>query len=115
MSFGQFSDVVAQEARRPVGSDLALDPDGRRRWPAPSGIYESVLHVGDLDGLPLLLITSLQPLAPTTPSAPYLRAILGGLGETFGWGLDERVAVPPARPRRQPGVDPRAAGRAEPS
>lgn len=102
VSFGQFSDIVAQEARRPVGSDLALDPDGRRRWPAPSGLYESVLHVGDLDGLPLLLITSLQPLPPTTPSAPYLRAILGGLGETFGWDLDERVRYL----LRAPGISP---------
>ena len=66
------------------------------------GIYESVLHVGDLDGLPLLLITSLQPLTPTAPSAPYLRAILGGLGETFGWDLDERVGYL----LRAPGVSP---------
>jgi hypothetical protein len=102
VSFGQFSDVVAQEARRPVGSDLALDQDGRRRWPTPSGIYESVLHVGDLDGLPLLMITSLQPLTPTAPSTPYLRAIMGGLRETFGWGVDERVGYL----LRAPGVSP---------
>ena len=102
VSVGQFSDVVAQEARRPVGSDLALDQDGRRRWPTPSGIYESVLHVGDLDGLPLLMITSLQPLTPTAPSTPYLRAIMGGLRETFGWGVDERVGYL----LRAPGVSP---------
>ena len=72
------------------------------RWPAPSGIYESVLHVDDLDGMPMLSITSLQPLPPAPPSAPYLRAILEGLGETFGWSVAERVEYL----LRAPGVTP---------
>ena len=91
VTFGQFSDVVSQEARRPVGSDLDLDGGRDRRWPAPAGVYESVLHVDDLDGSPMLSITSLQSLPPAAPSAPYLRAILAGLAETFEWGVDERV------------------------
>jgi hypothetical protein len=40
----------------------------------------------------MFTITSLQDLAPTTPSAPYLRTMLDGLGETFGWTADERAA-----------------------
>lgn len=91
VTFGQFSDVVAQEARQPVGSNLALDGGPGRRWPAPSGIYETVLHVDDLDGLPMLSITSMQALEPAPPSAPYLRAILDGLGEAFGWSAAQRV------------------------
>ena len=81
LTFGQLSDVVAQEARRPVGSDLALGSGVDRRWAVPSQVYETVLQVGDRDGLPLFTITSLQNLEPTTPSAPYLRTMLDGLGE----------------------------------
>jgi len=92
LSFGQFSDVVAQEARRPVGADLLLGSTGSPgRWPAPSGVYESVLHLDDLDGHPMLTITSLEDLEPAPPSAPYLRTILHGLAETSAWSVAERV------------------------
>ena len=62
-----------------------------RRWPAPSGVYETVVHVDDHEGFPMLSITSLQDLVPTPPSAPYLRTILAGLGEAFGWDVDDRI------------------------
>jgi hypothetical protein len=91
LTFGQLSDVVAQEARRPVGSDLALGGGVDRRWPVQSQVYETLLHVGDRDGLPMLTITSAQHLEPTPPAAPYLRTMLDGLGEAFGWSADERV------------------------
>jgi len=39
----------------------------------------------------MFTITSLQNLEPTPPSAAYLRTMLDGLGETFGWTTDERV------------------------
>ena len=91
LTFGQLSDVVAQEARRPVGSDLALDNGVDRRWPVGSTVYETLLHVGDSDGLPMFTITSLQDLVPTSPSAPYLRTMLDGLHEVFGWSTRERV------------------------
>lgn len=90
LTFGQLSDVVAQECRRPVGSDLTLS-DGVDRWEVPSAVYETLLHVDDRDGLPMLTITSLQNREPTPPSAPYLRNILDGLGEAFGWSADDRV------------------------
>ena len=39
----------------------------------------------------MFTITSLQNLVPTTPSAAYLRTMLDGLREAFGWTADERV------------------------
>jgi hypothetical protein len=103
VTFGQFSDVVAQEARRPVGTDLVLGPGPGRSWPAPSGVYESVIRLDDIDGLPSFSITSRQRLASAAPSAPYLRAILEGLAETFDWSVTGRVDYL----LRMPGVGPR--------
>lgn len=92
VSFGQFSDVVAQEARTPVGVDLPLGlAPSPRRWQAPSGVYETILHVDDLDDVPVFTITSLAELAPRPPSAAYLRVILAGLGEAFDWAASARV------------------------
>jgi hypothetical protein len=91
LTFGQLSDVVSQETRRPVGSDLSLDCGADRRWPTNSLVYETVLHLDDRDGLPMFTITSLQHLDPTPPSAAYLRTMLNGLGEAFGWTEDARV------------------------
>ena len=64
VTFGQFSDVVAQEARQPIAENLVLSGT-ERRWPAPSRVYETVVHVDDHEGFPMLSITSLQELAPT--------------------------------------------------
>jgi hypothetical protein len=91
LTFGQLSDVVAQEARLPVGSELVLGDGAGRRWPVASHHYESLLRVDDRDGLPMFTITSLQNLEPAPPSAPYVRTVLDGLGEAFGWTADERV------------------------
>jgi hypothetical protein len=102
LTFGQLSDVVAQETRRPVGSDLELGSGADRRWALPSAAYETLLHVGERDGLPMFTITSLQNLDPAPPSAPYVRTMLDGLGETFGWTADERAQYV----IRAPGVTP---------
>jgi hypothetical protein len=102
LTFGQLSDVVAQETRRPVGSDLALGSGVDRRWALPSAAYETLLHVGERDGLPMFTITSLQNLAPAPPSTAYVRTMLDGLGETFGWTADEQVQYL----LRAPGVTP---------
>jgi hypothetical protein len=92
LTFGQLSDVVAQEARRPVGTDLVLDDGVDRQWPVGgTHVYETLLHVDDRDGFPMYTITSLQNLEPTPPSAAYLRTMLDGLGETFGWSAQDRV------------------------
>jgi hypothetical protein len=102
LSFGQLSDSVAQETRRPIGSDLELSARVDRRWAVPSEVYGTLLHVDDRDGLPMFTITSLQNLEPTPPSAPYVRTVLHGLGETFGWTVDERVRYL----LRAPGITP---------
>jgi hypothetical protein len=102
LTFGQLSDVVAQEARRPVVSDLALDAGADRQWPVPSLVYETLLNLDDRDGLPMFTITSLQNLEPTVPSGPYLRTMLDGLGEAFGWTAEQRVHYL----LRAPGVTP---------
>ena len=105
LTFGQLSDVVAQEARRPVGSDLALDSGVDRRWPAPSHVYETLLHVDDRDGLPMLTITSLQNLEPTPPSAalPSHHARRTRRGVRLDRGRAGALSV--ACARRHPGVD----------
>ena len=91
ITFGQLSDVVAQEGRRPVGADLALDRAKDRRWVVSSRAYETLLHVRDHEGVPMLTITSAVHLEPTAPSAAYLGTMLEGLRETFGWSVAERV------------------------
>jgi hypothetical protein len=83
VTFGQFSDIVAQEARQQVSGDLS--PVGEGCWRALSTVYESVMRVGEEDGLPVLSFTSALSRDPAPPSAPYLRTILRGLGQTFGW------------------------------
>lgn len=86
ISFGQFSDVVAQEARRPVAHDLEPTTDGA--WRAASSVYESVVRVGERDGVPILSFTSARAHEAAPPSAAYLRTILRGLTQTFGWAPD---------------------------
>ncbi len=85
VTFGQLSDLVAQESRHPVGRNLTPPEEAGRPWPTPSGIYESVLHLGDRDGEPMFCLTSHQALDPAPPSAAYLRTILVGLREAFSW------------------------------
>lgn len=91
ITFGQLSDVVAQEGRRPVGGDLVLDQPKDRSWVVASHAYEMLLHVRDHDGVPMLTITSAVHLEPATPSAAYLHTMLDGLRETFGWSVAECV------------------------
>ena len=86
LSSSQLNDVVCQETRQPPGTDLALGRGGRRigRLPSPRG-YDTVAHLGERDGHPLLTITSHQSRTPTAPSPSYLRAISRGLHEAHGW------------------------------
>jgi hypothetical protein len=91
LTFGQLSDVVAQDIRRPVGSDLPFDGGADRRWAMNSRTYETLLRLEDRDGIPMFTITSLRTTGPATPSAPYLRVVLDGLGEAFGWTAQRRA------------------------
>lgn len=85
----QFADIASQEMYRPTGADLDLTAvlaSGRVELGA--GRYETLLYVGDLDGYPLLTFTAhwhASDVCPTAPSAPYLRMLIAGLRETYGW------------------------------
>jgi hypothetical protein len=85
LTFGQLSDLVSQEARHPVGADLTPAETAGEPWPTPSGVYECVVHLGVRDGYPMFCLTSRQALVPAAPSAAYLRTILTGLHEAWGW------------------------------
>jgi hypothetical protein len=87
ITFGQFSDVVAQEARQPVSADLTSAGNGT--WKPLSAVYESISQVGTREGAPILSFTSARVREPAAPSAPYLRTILRGLRETFGWSPED--------------------------
>ena len=92
---GQFADIAAQEMYRGVGTDLDLGPVlATGRAELGPGRYETLLHVGDLDGHPLLTVTApwhADDVPWAVPSAPYLRMLAGGLQEAHGWDI-HRVA-----------------------
>jgi hypothetical protein len=96
ITFGQFSDVVAQEARQRVSEDLV--PNGDGSWQARSTAYECVVQVGEQDGVPILSFTSARARDPAPPSAAYLRTILRGLAQAFAWSPDESAAYLLAAP-----------------
>jgi len=85
----QFSDIVAQEMRRPAGERHDLSrvlADGRHAL-GPGG-YETVLHLGDRAGVPMLTFTAPHGAADvehTRPSPAYLDTIARGLTEAHGW------------------------------
>lgn len=83
----QLNDVIAQEIRRPPGTDLGL-----RCVPAGGacvlgrGRYDTVIHVGVRAARPMLTITSRSPdLMPTVPAPAYVWSIAAGLREAHGW------------------------------
>lgn len=80
----QTNDLVAQEIRRPPGSDLGVVAD-RQCSSRPLGgrTYDTALRLHDIDGHPAVTITSSRFLQPTSPSAAYLRWICRGLHEAF--------------------------------
>jgi len=91
----QFADVAAQEMYREPGADLDLRgvlATGRVRF--GPGRYETLLHLGDHDGHPMLTFTApwtAAETAPVPPSAAYLRTLAAGLREAHGWSVG-RVA-----------------------
>jgi hypothetical protein len=57
------------------------------------GRYETLLHLGDLGGHPLLTFTApwrVTDVAWRPPSASYLRVLKAGLREAYGW-TDHRI------------------------
>ncbi|MEU5261551.1 histone deacetylase [Amycolatopsis sp. NPDC021455] len=88
---GQFSDIAEQEMYRDPGPDLDLTTVLRTgRHQLGPGRYETLLHLGDLDGYPVLTFTapwSASEIEKNPPSAAYLAMLVGGLREAHGWSL----------------------------
>nr|WP_234434128.1 histone deacetylase [Streptomyces sp. NRRL F-5126] len=87
---GQFFDVVAQEMDREPGTGPAMDPTALAALPPGGrlrlggGRYETLVHAGDVDGVPVLTFTapwSMGDVAANPPSAAYLAHLAGGLAE----------------------------------
>ena len=89
ITFGQFSDVVTQEARRTVGQNLTRLSRGGYR--PVSAVYDALLELEQRDGIPLVTMTSTGDHELAAPSAAYLGTILTGLREAFG--LDDAACV----------------------
>ncbi|PPJ19810.1 histone deacetylase [Nocardia nova] len=94
LTVGQFSDLMAQEMHRQPGEGPDFDPSEvvlQGYVQLGDGRYETLWHVDDVDGIPVLTFTS--PGSPLTadltkPSARYLGMLAGGLGESHGWPPD---------------------------
>lgn len=94
----QLADIAAQEMHRLPDPDDPLEEvliggltDGRHQ--AGPGHYETLVEVGEHDGLPMLTFTAphgLDHVPHTAPSAAYLELIAVGLREAHGWS-DQRV------------------------
>lgn len=91
VSFGQFSDVVAQEARLEGGADLVRDDGGR--LVALSSVYDNILELEPYDGVPVMTMTARTGSSgpPVAPSAAYLTTILAGLADGFDLDPDAQV------------------------
>jgi hypothetical protein len=102
LTVGQFGDLLAQEMYRSPATDFDPAPvlaDGAVRL--GPGRYETVVHAGTRDGIPVLTFTS--PWDPETvvlqrPSARYLTMIGAGLREAHGWDPDRVVEYLRVRP-----------------
>ncbi|WP_254207343.1 hypothetical protein [Nocardia alni] len=96
MSEGQFADLVAQEMYRAPGSVPEVDLDVVRRDGVVrlgEGRYETLVYVGDVDGVPALTFTaSWEPsrVELRKPSGRYLGMMSSGLRESHGW-TDEQI------------------------
>jgi hypothetical protein len=86
---GQFADIASQEMSRSTRADLDLAAVlASGRVELGPGRYETLLHVGDFDGYPLMTFTARWHAGDvrwTAPSAAYLRTLIAGLRETYGW------------------------------
>ncbi len=107
LSRAQFADLLTQEMYRVPGQWYEPDLDqlsaaGRLRL--GSGRYETLLHVGDLEGYPIVTFTA--PWDPATvrlrrPAPGYLAMLAAGLREAHEWEhervVDYLAALPGVR------------------
>jgi hypothetical protein len=94
----QFADVAAQEMRRPPGGEFAVEltgllPEVKSIVTTGSGMYETIVRLGERHGAPMFTIThhDVTNLPLAAPSGRYLRWVARGLREAHGWD-EARVA-----------------------
>jgi len=87
----QLGDLVAQEARHPVGADLVLAADGGPTRHGFSRTYDVLLDLCELDGHRMLTLTGTRVPTAAAPSAAYVRTMLEGLADGFGLDTEARV------------------------
>src|SRR5689334_4739350 len=106
VTLGQFADIAAQEMYAAPRGDRALDLGLDTALASGSaqlgpGRYETLVHPGDLDGVPVLTFTAPWRAADvpwTRPSAPYLRFLASGLLQADAWPPSAITAYLAARP-----------------
>ncbi|MFF1819909.1 histone deacetylase [Kribbella sp. NPDC058245] len=88
----QLGDVAAQEMWREPGGAFSQDlsallPDVAELHTMGPGRYETVVRLGEYDGLPMFTVThgDAAELIPVAPTASYLQWIATGLAEAHGW------------------------------
>lgn len=93
ITLGQFADIIAQEMYRTPGADIDLGAVlATGRTELGPGRYETLLHVGTIDGYPALTFTApwhAHDVPWTAPSADYLRMLVGGLREAHSWSTHQ--------------------------
>ncbi len=96
LSAGQFGDLLAQEMYREPGGGIGVDLDRVVRDGVVrlgEGRYETLLYVGEVDGVPAVTFTApWDPgtIEPGRPGPRYLAMLAAGLRESHGW-TPERI------------------------
>ncbi len=98
LTLDQLADVAAQEMWREPGGAYALElaallPEVAEIHSLGPGRYETVIRLGELDGLPMFTVThgTIADLEPVAPTASYLHWIVTGLIEAHGWNIQQVV------------------------
>ncbi|MBG0854345.1 histone deacetylase [Streptomyces spinoverrucosus] len=98
----QFSDIAAQEMYREPGTNLKLgEALEHGRAVLGEGRYETLVCVGQIDGLPVLTFTApwgMNDVPWIPPSLPYVEFLASGLLSAGTWDVDaiaEYVAACP--------------------
>lgn len=102
LTLSQFSDIMAQEMCFEPGADLDLtDVLSQGRVVLGPGYYQTLLHLGEMDGYPSFTFTApwrSSEVELRSPSATYLRHLAAGLAETHGWPTDRIAEYLSSRP-----------------
>lgn len=105
LTLAQFVDVAAQEMHRDPSTDDPLEALLRAGIPEGGsavgpGHYETLLRVGERDGLPMLTFTAPEGgrgLRPGLPTPAYLEMLTAGLRQGHGWDAERSRAYFAAR------------------